>query len=162
MLQITRSGRRTGMLVVRFSDTVFSTGADDYGKPVEFDHELFHQWQQIGFPIAETLFEAQRKLYSRLAKMVSAILKGAEDTITGDIAWNAAAAEGFSALLPKAYNESGKFLHVPVTPFEPPPRTDVTELLASISTRQVAAEEELWLLQTGMYRFCTCCDLHRN
>lgn len=150
------------MLVVRFSDTVFSTGADDYGKPVEFDHELFHQWQQIGFPIAETLFEAQRKLYSRLAKMVSAILKGAEDTITGDIAWNAAAAEGFSALLPKAYNESGKFLHVPVTPFEPPPRTDVTELLASISTRQVAAEEELWLLQTGMYRFCTCCDLHRN
>ncbi|USW48747.1 hypothetical protein Slin15195_G020660 [Septoria linicola] len=142
-------GRRINLLDMSYSDAIFATTAGAYGQPVKFEHEAFHRWQQIGFPVAQVLFEAQHTLYTALRKVTDVLLDGAGDKSDGDSLWKASAATNFAELT--RTQTMGSDLYLPIRPLlAPPPSFSLDPMAEMISARLEAIDEELWLLQTDI------------
>lgn len=160
-LQLTYFGRNSGLLEREFNGTCFyvSDLKTGYGAPLPYDSDYFHKpGNLIGFPNAQILFDAQRRLYTFLRAVVEALLKTCKDPGTGDSKWLEQAEAMFSRgtrLFPLNDMGLGQAAgrHVCC-----PPHADLQSMAAiiilSARRRQQDAERELLFLQTGTC--CTC------
>lgn len=156
-LQLTYFGRRSGLLERIFNETYFyiSDGVTAYGNPLAYDEDLFHDpGNLIGFPNAQILFEAQRKLYVLLREVVTDLLKSAEDMNQGNTQWIQDATLMFvkePVFYPRDEMGTGEAVDRHVCS---PPHTVVdlaNRISLSAEIRGQAAERELLSLQTGTY-----------
>ncbi|KAF2164235.1 hypothetical protein M409DRAFT_56922 [Zasmidium cellare ATCC 36951] len=142
----TECGRGTGMLAMRFNETLFSMQENDYGKPVDYEYDMFHRREAVGFPVAEIfLCSIAKLLLEKYAKS-----EKAKDKSSGNSLWKKQSTDGFSAFAPIKQTLNPHPFYQVINPYEPPLQFDIPAARSILEERQSAGEDELWLLQTDI------------
>lgn len=138
-LQSTKLPLESDMLGMKFSVSYYTTESGAYGQSVIYQKEASHQWQSIGFPTAEILFEAQRDLYHLLSSLVESVLEKAEAGGPGKELWLPKAKTNFLEYVPNALVDKHieSSILVPAQPWPAPASYDLAEIVAAATIFQI-------------------------
>ncbi|KAK3616173.1 hypothetical protein LTR56_026121 [Elasticomyces elasticus] len=137
-----RDAYARGSLGLKFNAHCVVMHGDAYGRLVSWEKEKAHSWAIVGWPRAQLILEAQETLLGILRKLVEKLLSDC-DISSGCGKWSSIVSVGL-----KAPGTQELWTSFGAQPFLAPPSFEPKVLLELARTRQAAAEDELWLLQT--------------
>ncbi|KAK5694003.1 hypothetical protein LTR97_009621 [Elasticomyces elasticus] len=121
--------------------------AGNIGDLVQYDADMVHRGDVVGFPRAQLAFEAQKILYTFLTEAVKQLLAGGLcDPPPGSLALETAVAEASTISVKgrSSYN---------VRAFSKPLLCDFVELQEILQPLMKAVHDEMWLAQTDVMYF---------
>ncbi|KAF1849227.1 uncharacterized protein K460DRAFT_279546 [Cucurbitaria berberidis CBS 394.84] len=130
-------------------DSHFNVGAvilhgPNYGTLTKWEAQAAHRFDQVGFPRAQLIIEAQATLLRFLRQVVEKLLTGLPDGASASATkWDAFIESGL-----KMEGDTVRWSSFVNQPFTAPPRFDVDNLVSQVSARCESTNDHLWLLQT--------------
>ena len=123
-----------------FNEKCVMITEDDYGKMVDFDVALTHNWAMVGFPKAFHTLQAQQHIMWTLKRIVDAIID--EGAGNGSKKWQDLVRSGFHG---SGATSLGPYLN---QAFVPPVAFAPQEMLKKANARLDIVLDEVWLMQT--------------
>jgi len=138
-------GYWSGFLQIDFNRRCVVMFGRKYGSMVDWEERAAHQWDIIGFPLAQLVLEAQHTL--------TGLLRNVVEQLTADVStipspspsskWQEVVNAGF-----KVHGTTEFWSAYANEPFSAPPVFSASRMLSIAETRRSEAEDETWLLQT--------------
>jgi hypothetical protein len=137
-----RSGWDSGFYTTVSNPNCIIVQGPRYGEVVEWNAELAHSGEILGFPRAQLMLEAQTRLLAILRDVVDNSLQ--RNLATGSPAENCIVSE-LCFKDARSYEFTSNYLN---QPFSATPAFDILKLLSIAQARRNAASDHVWLLQT--------------